>query len=230
MTVIQIKGQQDSGVSRVSEGEDVEVRGTRDGALFTQDWRQAMVVEGRGFMFNVGAFSTPITGGGTGSTKPDDDSPDFYIHIPSGTSIMPIRVGVAVGAPTITADDNEVDILLGVDQDASHQADATAAGTAEVLYNMNTLHSRSSNCVAYSKNSTSFTDTLTVDIELVHVYKVSEEHTSVGVLWQGLTLLYEPKTPVIINGPAMFIGWVGGTIATTYFADIQFLEIPTSML
>ncbi len=230
MAIIKTIAKQDSGVSRVSEGDDVNIRSTLDGSIIAQDWKQAMVVEGRGFMFNVGALSTPITGGGTGSTKPDADSPDFYVHIPDGTSIMPIYVEVEVGAPTITADDNECDILLGIDQDASHAGDATGAGLAEVLYNMNTLHPRSSNCTAVSKNATSFTDTLTADIELIHVYKVSEEHTSVGVMWQGLRLLYEPRTPMIINGPAMFIGWVGGTIATDYFACIQFLEAPTSML
>lgn len=228
MAIVKTKAQQDSAVSRVSEGDDVYIRSTLDGALFTQDWKQAMIVEGRGFMFNVGAFSTGIVGGGSGSTAVDGSCPDFWIHVPSGTSIMPIRIEVEVGAPVIAASANEVDILLGIDQDASHAGDATGAGTAEVLYNMNTLHSRASNCTAKSKGSTDFTTTLTVDIELIHVFKVAQEDTSVGVLWQGLTLQYEPTTPCIINGPAMFIGWVGGTVATEYFANIQYLELPTS--
>lgn len=230
MAIIKTIAKQDSGVSRVSEGDDVNLRSTLDGAIFAQDWKQAMVVEGRGFMFNVGALSVPITGGGTGSTKPDAGSPDFTVFVPSGTSIMPIYVEVEVGAPTITADDNECDILLGIDQDRMGSTDGSQAGAAETLYNMNTLHSRGSNCTAQSKNSTSYSTDPTIDIELIHVYKVAEEHTSVGVVWQGLTLHYEPKTPVIINGPATFIGWVGGTIATDYFACIQFLEAPTSAL
>lgn len=228
MAIIKTIAKQDSGVSRVSEGDDVNLRSTLDGAVFAQDWKQAMVVEGRGFMFNVGDFSAPETGGGTASTKPDAGSPDFTVFVPDGTSIMPIRVEVEVGAPTITGTSNECDILLGIDQDRNGVGDATQAGAAETLYNMNTLHSRSSNCTAQSKNSTSYTVDPTIDIELVHVYKVSNEQSSVGTVWQGMTLLYEPLVPMIINGPATLIGWVGGTIATDYFACIQFLEAPTS--
>ncbi len=138
MAIIKTKARQDTGVARVSEGGDVYVRSTRDGSLFMADWKQAMIMEGRGFMINVGALTAPITGGGTGSTKPDADSPDISILVPNGTSLLPIRVEIEVSLPVIAATGNEVDILLGVDQDASHIADATAAGAAEVAYNMNT--------------------------------------------------------------------------------------------
>ena len=230
MAIIKTKARQDTGVARVSEGGDVYVRSTRDGSLFMADWKQAMIMEGRGFMINVGALTTPITGGGTGNTKPDANSPDISILVPSGTSFLPIRVEVEVSLPVIAATGNEVDILLGVDQDASHIADATAAGAAEVAYNMNTLHTRTSNCTTRSKNSTAYTDTLTMDIEITHVTKSAKVHTSVGTVWQNMTLLYEPITPYIINGPAAFLGFWGGTAATSGFAIVQWIEIPSSML
>lgn len=228
MAIIKTKARQDTSVSRVSEGGDVYVRSTRDGALFTADWKQAMVMEGRGFIVNVGALTSPAKGGGTGNTKPDTDSPEIQVSIPDGTTFIPLRMEVEVGQATAATTADETDILICADLDATLLG--LGAGTAETAYNLNTLHSRTSNCTILSENSDNLSTAPTRDIEYAHAQKVSTIHSAVGADWTNLTLLYEPEVSPLINGPACFLIYWGGTVATYGFCAMQWLEIPTSMI
>ncbi len=224
MSIIKAKAQQNTNVSRVSEGYDAYIRTTRDGSLFVANWKLAGIMEGRGFMANVGALSTPIAGGDTGLVV-DIDKPSFVLGVPSGTSIIPIRTEVAVGLPVGAADDDEVDILIAVDQDKTW--DATGTATAVTIYNMNTLHSRASGCTARRTFTATTTDPV-LDLELAHYTKVFELHSSTGVTWTESKLLYEPVAPLILNGPCIFLVYWGGTKATQAFMCAQWLEFPTS--
>ncbi len=226
MAILKAKAQQNTGVSRVSEGGEPFIRATRDGSLFIADWKLAAIMEGRGFQINVGALSTPVTGGGAGGTAVDLDTPEFVISVPKGTSIIPIRTEVTVGLPVGAADDNEVDILLAVDQDAAW--DATGTAVTEVIYNMNTLNNRASNCTARSAFSATMTTDPVEDIELAHYTKVFESFSATGAHWTESILLYEPEAPPIINGPAMYIGHWGGTAAAHGFATVQWIEFPST--
>ena len=225
MSILKAKAQQTSSVARVSEGDDVYLRTMRDGALFTADWKNAAIMEGRGFMVNVGAFSTPIAGGGSANVV-DQDRPSLIVSVPNGTSILPLRIEVALLDVPGAADDDEVDILIAVDQDAAW--DATGACTTEVIYNMNTLHSRASSCASRSAFSTTMTTDPVLDLELAHFQKIFESHSATGVVWTDSRMLYEPKAPPIINGPAMLLVYYGGTNKPSGFVCAQWLEFPES--
>jgi len=232
VAIIKAKAQQSTAVGRVSEGGDVYLRAMRDGALFTADWKQAMIMEGRGFMINVGALSTAVTGGGTPGTAIDPNGPEFVISVPTGTSILPLRVEICSALPVGAADDNEIDILLVADQDSA--VTTGTAGTTEVIYNMNTLNSRSSNCTARSEFTAVVTGH-TWDLELAHMNKVFEMFATSpdktgGSQWTELRLLYEPKTPIVLNGPAALVGFWGATTVATAFASVQWLELPSSAI
>ena len=227
MALVKAKARQDEGVSRVSDGGDVYVRALRDGSLVDTDWIQALILEGRGFMFNVGSFSSPLVGGGAGAAM-DIDQPEFVVRIPKGTSILPVRIEIAQGKPVGAADNDEVDLLIAVDQDSA-QTDGTAAVDPETVYNMNTLHSRASNCVVRSAFTGDITDPV-LDLELARYNSVYESHSLVDGEWTGHTLIYEPETPPIINGPAMLVGYWGGTQATEAFASVQYVEIPSELV
>lgn len=227
MAILKAKANQDTGVSRVSEGDEVFLRATLDGALFTADWKQALITEGRGFMFNLGAFSTGVDGGGTAAIV-DIDAPSAVIGVPSGTSIMPMRIEVSLAIPTGATAADEVDVLIAIDQD-SVQASSSGTSTPETIYNVNTLHSRSSNCFANSIYTTAMTTPVN-DIELAHFQKIFDKGSSVGGIWTSVDFLYEPKTMPVINGPAMLILYYGGTVTTEGFASLQWLELPTSAL
>ena len=69
-----------------------------------------------------------------------------------------------------------------------------------------------------------------LDLELAHVTQVFEMHSTVGVLWDTAHMRYEPKSPPIINGPAMLCGYWGGTKAQAAFACVEWIELPTNVL
>ena len=226
MAIVKAKARTNAAVGRVSEGKDIYLRALRDGSLIKCDWIQACIMEGRGFMVNVGAFSTGVAGGGAG-TALDTDEPECVIGIPAGTSIMPIRVDVSILDGEGASDDDEIDILLGVDQDAFPVGGSKTA--TSLIYNMNTLHPRASNCAFTHTYTGSMTDP-TLDLELAHVSAVYEEHTSATGIWTQWEMRYEPKAPPIINGPAMLVLHWGGTVAVTGFATVQWIELPSNVL
>ena len=226
MAIIKAKALQGNAVGRMSEGGDQYLRATRDGALFTTDWKAAGVMEGRGFMMKLGALSTPITGGGAGGTVIDIDCPEVCIGVPSGTSILPMLIDVATKPVPGAADDDEIDILVAVDQDKMN-ASSAGTSTAATIYNMNTLSARASTCYANTAYSATYTDPV-LDLELAHVQKIFEMHSSTGVIWLDAHMHYEPQAPLIINGPAMLLLYFGGTKAVYGFATISWLEYPTA--
>lgn len=197
-----------------------------DGALNTMEWRQARIWEGRGFHVSIGAFSTPITGGGAGTVF-DQDQPEGVISVPTGTAILPIRIHVACQVPLLATDADEAEILIAVDRLAASNASGST-GTAETVYNMRTdLAASGSNVTATSANTSNITNP-TLDLELAHeVITGDVQGTAATALWTPLKLLYEPVAPPLIVGPAaLYIYW-GGTVATTGFAAVQWIEVPT---
>lgn len=215
-----------SSAQSVSEGAEVFLRMLRDGSLVSSNWIQAAIFKGLGHIVNVGAFSTPITGGGNG-TIIDQDQPEFVVSVPSGTSIMPIRIEVTCQVPLIAADSNEAEILVAVDQDTTGVTGAT--DTDETIYNLNTLISVASSCTATSYTSVNLTTAPVLDIELMHKVLVGDvQGTAANANWGELYGLYEPLAVPILNGPCNLIGYWGGTVAVTGFASIQWVEFPTS--
>ena len=212
--------------SLAAEGELQYLRLLKDGTVVNADWKQAAIMEGRGYMVTVGAFSTPVTGGGAGSTVVDIDTPELVIGVPSGTSILPFKIDVELTMTPGAADDDEIDILIAVDQDKMN-ASTSGTSTALVAYNLNTLKSLTSSCYANSAYSATMTDP-TLDLELAHVTKIYEHLTTVASLWVEARLNYEPMVVPIINGPAMICIYWGGTKAQNGFCTAQWLEFPST--
>lgn len=228
MAIIKAKARQDESVSRVSESGEVYTRATRDGALFTCDWKTGLIMEGRGFQFNIGDLTTPIACPGT--TIVLIDKPDWVVGIPAGTSILPIRIEGSMLMPKGTADDEEIDILLSVDQD-TYLTQASGTATAVTPTNMNNKHSRTSSCWANKTYSATFNTTdPTYDIELAHVTQVFETFSSVATYWMEAKLLYQPKTVPIINGPGVISGYASATNGASMFWTVQWIELPTSLV
>lgn len=228
MAIIKAKARQDTAVSRVSESGEVYTRATRDGALFTCDWKTGLIMEGRGFQFNVGTLTTPISCPST--STPLIDKPDWAIGIPDGTSLLPIYIEGAMLVTTGTLDADELDILVAVDQDTFL---TQASGSATIVYptNMNNKHSRTASCWVNKTYSATFDTTdPTYDIELAHVTQVWETFTSVATYWMEAKLLYQPKTVPIINGPGVISGTAATKAGASMFWTVQWIELPTSLV
>ena len=225
-----IKGtaMQSTSVQSVSEGAPVFLRIMRDGSLVSANWKMAGILQGLGYMVNVGAFSTPITGGGNGTIL-DQDQPEFVISVPTGTSIIPLRAEVVCAVPILTADSEESEILLAVDQDAANTSGG-GGGTSETIYNMNTLKGSGSACTVVSAITADITTAPTLDLELMHKLLLGDFGDATGISHPELYGLYQPEAGPILNGPCMLIGYWGGTVAVTGFAVVQWLEFRTSFV
>lgn len=196
-----------------------------DGALDIRDWKLARIFEGRGYHVSIGAFSTPITGGGAGTIF-DQDQPEGVLSIPSGVTLIPVRIHVQTQTPLLATDADESEILIAVDRLAASNA-SSATGTAETIFNMRTDNPQSSLITATSAVTTNITNP-TLDIELASSRLVGDvQGTAATALWTKQELLYEPVDPPLIVGPAAVYLYWGGTVATTGFAQVQWIEIPT---
>ena len=194
--------------------------------MILDDWRMRAINDGRGFQVDIGAFSTPITGGGDGTIL-DQDQPECCISIPTGTSIIPIRIDATIHIPLLGADVNECEVLCAADVTAANPTVGTA--TAETALNLKTKHARTSVCTCRSA-FTADTTNPTLGMEIMRQEITGDVQTAAGVMWTPFKLLYIPTYPPIIDGPAAIYLYWGGTVAVTGFACIEWLEYPTTSL
>jgi len=205
----------------------------RRGELFTQDWIQAAILQGYGFIANVGALSTPVVGGGAG-TIVDLDQPEFGMIIPAGTTLVPVRLGIQLTAPLLATDADESEALAFVDTTAATVAAALDGTWANTITPKNMrvalANKQTSLCTVKSVCSADTTDP-TESIDLAHTVITGDVNgTPANALWTKNELLYEPKNPPYIVGPASLFAYWGGTVATYAFMQFFWLEIPTSHL
>ncbi len=141
-----------SGTSSVAYGSDdsslVEVRGTRDGAVFTAPWITALALEGRCFGMNTATGSSPDTFVDAYQAA----KPDAYIAVPAGTTIIPVYI-------EISWEDTDVDTAKPMDCMAvlSSVVDTSAGGTSVTPHNMRTDAPIKSNCTCTATASTGTT-------------------------------------------------------------------------
>ena len=223
MASVFLNAAQTGGVVIAGEGDQRQVRGSRDGAVFQAPWIQGLVLEGRCYMIQVGALTTPIVGGGNG-TIIDLDQPEVNIGVPSGTTILPFRVNVECESSATEADDDIGEIVVGFDRLATNTG---GTFTDEVAVNLRTDNPNSSLTdpnSAYTGNQT----TEPTVIELVRVQRQPiVDASSTARADTTIHLLYEPLYPMALVGPAQFLVYWGGVAARSGFAQVFWAELPT---
>ena len=191
------------------------------------DWRMDAIRDGRGFHVTVGALTTPIVGGGAG-TAIVINTPEALISVPDGTSILPIRVDVQCELPTIATAGDVSEIIIGSDKDAAW--DTTGTKVDETAVNMRTTHTATSLCTCASAFTVAPTVDPAADYEIARAQSTGSFYTDaedppLNANFEELKLLYEPLSPMILDGPCMLLVYWGGTVATTGFAQIEWIEL-----
>lgn len=133
------KAKQTTSVERKSEGSEIEIRTTRDGALVSVPWYQALVLEGRVFLAYYGSASTAVTLDASWANT----DPDISIDVPDGITILPLVVDVVMEAYGSTA-------LFETMTLCSKTLGAKSAGTAFTPINLNTRSGYGSDCLVYT--------------------------------------------------------------------------------
>lgn len=205
------------------------------GSVFILDDIDRAIAAGYGHHITVGAFSTGVGGGAAAII--DIDQPQLAISVPSNTAIKPIRFDIQLQVGLVAADNDESEILIAVDTNATWDGDGTF--TTEVGTNMRTgLGSSGTRCRLGSAFSADMTTTPPggVAADPVLTLELAREtetfdifSTGVGILMKRIRLLYEPVHPPIIVGPATVLVYWGGTVEPLGgFCQAQYIEAETS--
>jgi len=190
------------------------------------DWKMDAIRDGRGFHVTIGALTTPILGGGAG-TAVTLDEPEGLISVPDGTSILPIRVHVQCELPIVAGVGDVSEIIIGSDKDAAWDTNGTSA--EETAINMRTTHTATSLCSCESAFTGAITASPALDYEIARAQSIySNNYATTISTFLELKLLYEPLTPLILDGPCMLLVYWGGTGATWGFAQVEWLEFPST--
>ncbi len=132
-----------------SDGTMVDVRGTRDGAMFTAPWLTALALEGRCFGMNTALQTTPDSWGLVYSATVQA----AYISVPSGTTIIPVFIEITFEDTDTGSPGGAIDCMATL----SDVYDSSPGGTAVVAYNMRTDAPIKSNCTCKSITSSGTT-------------------------------------------------------------------------
>lgn len=218
---------------RLVNGGDVQQVGSPLGAGMVALELDQMVARGFGRMVTVGAFSTPVAGGGAAAII-DLDQPRVAVGVPPGFTIRPIRVDVQVQTGLVAADNDENEALIAVDVYGVWQGDGTS--TAEVPQNLRTDLKGGSACRVGSTFTADMTTIRTdntgadpvLDLELARTVQTVDiilATAGTGTLMKELRLLYEPQFAPFIVGPATLLVYYGGTVANVGgFAQVAWVE------
>lgn len=185
-------------VTRVSEGVQLQIRGTRDGAIFTADWYEAHALEGRVFGANMGAVTTPITFLVTAANRPD-----AWIRVPDGTMILPLSINIVL--EDFAGTDTEMDVRIAQNDIGNGTSSAADIGPRS----MRTDAPVSSNCVARqlaTGDTTAETNPMSIWRKTVNTANAAGNDNA-GSVWVSR---YEMGYPVLV-GPATWELFVAAT-------------------
>ena len=143
--MIRGKANQSTSVNRVSEGADQYLKMLRDGTMTQAGWFQALALEGRVFVANIGSVTTPITFGATATI--DITKPAAWITVPSSVAILPIYIAAYMEVYGTSAQ-FEINAVIGTG------GSRTSGGTAVTPANYRADNPIASACSAFAGNST----------------------------------------------------------------------------
>lgn len=200
---------------RVSNGVERAIRGTRDGAMFTAEWYQSLVMEGRVWVANMGTVTTPLTFLTTAANRPD-----AWLRVPSGVAIIPLTVEVILESAAGTA--TEIDIRAAFNDIGNGTSSAASVGP--VNYSPNNGSGLTSSVTA-RQLATGDTTAETTPISL---------HRRCFPLAQASGLVpyedfWRPAPAPILIGPATLEVFIAATTTqATGFVQMIWAELPAT--
>jgi len=190
-----------------------------------------LIAEGQGGHVTIGALTTPIVGGGSGTTI-EIAQPAGILNIAPNAVMIPVRFKVECEVGGVAADDEVDEILIAVD--TGNAADGVNETTAvnEQVYNMRgDLGNGLAGLVsAWSAVTTNLTTAPVHTMELDRAQHHREFGDATGLQITKFELLYEPVHPPLLAGAsnlgaAVYVDWAG-TVAVSGFAQLQFVIFP----
>jgi hypothetical protein len=198
-----------------------------NGNIVTLDWIQSLIARGFGWHTQVGTLITPIVGGGNG-TVIIIGRPELLISIPAGQCMLPYRVNVQCQCPLLATDADKVEISITAD--TTQKWDGTGTFTSKVPTNARTDIGGACPAQAASSFSAAVTQTIVMSNDYARTLLTGDvQGTPATAIWTRPELIWEPKNPPIIMGPAMLVIHYGGTVAVNGYVQAEFLMLPSTL-
>ena len=191
-----------------------------------------LIAEGQGGHVTIGALTTPIVGGGNGTTI-EIAQPAGILNIAPNAVMIPVRFDIQCEVGLMAAD-NEVDeILIAVDTGNAVDGINETTAINEQVYNMRgDLGNGLAGLVsAWSAVTTNLSTAPVHTMELARNQNFRDfQGTPANAVGTQFGLLYEPKHPPLLTGAsnlgaAVFVDWAG-TVAVSGFAQLEFVIFP----
>lgn len=206
---------------------DTDLRAVLSGLVVT-DWREALISRGFGWMTDVGGGTSPIVGGGAGTTF-DAQKPELIIDVPTNTTMSVLRASIVLEMPVDAADGAVAEAEIGFDRTNVSGATATN-GTVETPINMRSDAVGGCPCSVVSAITTNITAP-TVSQIFDRIQKEKEITTSAtGEYYSQARVDYAPLTVPFLVGPATFYLWWAGASAQAGYATVDFLAFPSGLI
>lgn len=208
----------------VSDGAVVALRAFRDGSPIVMPWVQALVLEGRVHQVTVGSLTTPV-GDGTVMVLA---RPMLTVGAPAGISMIPLSVRISLLNQLLDTDGDECEAMISIDRISQITG---GAATAEVIFNLRTDKTSSSQVLARSVYTADATPTPVLGIELAHLQRRGDiQGVAATSYWTEANLIYDPETKPIIVGPGTLLEHHGGTTAVLGFVSAVWAEFSSNIL
>ena len=196
----------------------VGARGTRDGAQYVASWLEALALEGRMFHANMGTVTTPITFLVTAANRPD-----AWVRVPSGTTILPVKVNVALEAFAGTA--TELDIRTAENDIGNGTSTAAAVGPQRA----HTAGTITSNCTA-RQLATGDTTAETSPISIYRRTIPTADAAGNDLAGSILVTREEMGYPVLVGPATLELFIAATTTQATGFVIVTWAEVPSNSL
>ena len=206
------------GITPIRESDDGSIGKpwfSRDGAAVIKDWYTAMAEEGRVFNIALAVPDTTMTGDiGYVAT-----SPGIAMVVPEGAVMIPVHFDICFE----DAAGNDNYVIIGCDEGDLGLSGGTAISACNNLRTDNPYASAISTKYGSTGAITATDPGASERILFSYVNAFLDATTS-----PPMQVVWEPKSPPILVGPASFFAYCYGATAPVYSFSIQWVELPRS--
>ena len=201
---------------RAGEKDIVNWHGLRDGTGVTIDWLQALILEGRGFLNQIGTEDAPVLA--TGSI--DDQLAFGLVDVKAGTTCIPFFAQAVIATWTTSL---LVNFMIEIDNTQTRFASGGASFTPLNLRTDDPIASTSDNVYGCPGDIVTAARGTNQGLEL---YRESIEVNVGDLADYNPPMRWQPKVCPLIVGPGSFIVHLGsGTADVTAYGAMKWIEI-----
>ena len=198
-------------LSAAAEGTWAAAKGNKLGFQIVMDFYTQMAIEGRVYSIRAGTISAPLVG----DQPLIDARAEMAVDCLVGTTIIPVTVIVGIN------------IMPGTANEFKGQSDATASSGGDVYTPLNL---KSDGVAAVSSARVDAAGGVTVTAEVVTTTRLHfSKGAAIAAGAYALNIDWSPKAPPVLVGERSFYVQMGGTTTgPSYFANIDYIELPTA--